>query len=94
QILNTGHGNNDLRAFIFERKHKSWVVYWHMSGEGTLDLPVNTEKISLFEEPGKELPVKANNKHVSLPVGNRRYLQFNLSQEEVVDLFAQANLSK
>ncbi len=94
QISDTGQGNNGLRAFIFERNHMSWVVYWHMSGEGTVELPVNPEKIRLFTEPGKEMPVTVNNEHVILPVGNRRYLQFNLSQEEVIDLFAQANISK
>ena len=34
-----------------------------------------------------------NNEHVTLPLGNRRYLQFKLTRKEVVDLFTQASIS-
>jgi hypothetical protein len=67
-------------------------VYWHTSGEGSIEMPVNTEKISLFEEPGKEIPLQGNSENTTIPVGNRRYIQFSLSHEEVIDLFSQASI--
>ena len=92
QILNIANGSNEVRAFIFNRNGKTWVVYWHISGEGNLELPVNPEEIKLFEELGKEIPLQANNESTAIPVGNRRYIQFDLSHEEVVNLFSQAKI--
>ena len=94
QIMNVADGSKDVRAFIFERKNKIWVVYWHISGEGNLELPVNADKISLFKELGKEIPVHGNESDIIIPVGNRRYIQFNLSREKVIDLFSRAKLLK
>ena len=92
QISNIANGSNDVRAFIFDRNNETWVVYWHTSGEGIIELPLNAEKISLFEEPGKEIPLQGNNKNIAIPVGNRRYIKLSLSHVEVVDLFSQASI--
>ena len=92
QIPNIANGSKDVRAFIFERNNKTWVVYWHISGEGELELPVSSDKISLFEELGKEMPLQENTENITVPVGNRRYIQFNLSNKEVIDLFSKANI--
>ncbi len=91
QILNIADGSQDVRAFIFDRNNKTWVVYWHTSGKGSIELPVDAEKINLFENLGKEIEVKANNENITIPVGNRRYIQFDLSHDEVLNLFAHAN---
>ena len=92
QISDIANGSNDVRAFIFNRNNETWVVYWHTSGEGSIELPVNAEKISLYEQPGKEIPLQGNNENITIPVGNRRYIQFSLSHEEVLDLFAHARI--
>ncbi len=94
QISNIANGSKNVRAFIFERNNKPWVVYWHTSGDGNLELPVSSDKINLFEEPGKEIPLQTNEKSIIVPVGNRRYIQFNLSHDEVIELFSQAKLVK
>ncbi|MEN8228842.1 MAG: hypothetical protein ABFS38_11870 [Bacteroidota bacterium] len=94
QIYSITAENSAIRAFIFNRNNKVWVVYWHTFGEGNIQLPVNADRITLFEELGKEIPLHANKENILVPVGNRRYIQFDLSYEEVIDLFARANLVK
>jgi len=92
QIGTISKENSKVRAFIFDWNSKTWVVYWHTSGEGTLALPVNADNIRLFDSPGKEIAVERDHKTTRLPVGKRRYLQFDLSSEEVLSLFAEASL--
>ncbi|MEN8230683.1 MAG: hypothetical protein ABFS38_21180 [Bacteroidota bacterium] len=80
--------SKEVRAFIFEHNHKHWVVYWHVYGEGKLELPVQSDKLSLFEELGQEIPLPLNQESTVIPAGKRRYIQFDLNYNEVIDLFA------
>ncbi len=84
--------NKSIRAFIFNRNNKTWVVYWHTSGEGNLELDINAKDMTLHKELGAEIPVQQNNNKVTLPVGNRRYIEFNLSEKAVLNLFLNASL--
>ncbi len=88
QILSEGEGTGNIRAFIFTRGQQPWVVYWHTTGNGNLVLPVGRDKITLFEEPGKEMALQGNNETCVIPAGKRRYIRFELSRKEVVELFA------
>lgn len=92
QIEDIAGKSKDIRAFIFDRHNEPWVVYWHISGEGSITLPVDAEKISLFDEPGREIPVTAVDEHITLPAGHRRYIQFHMTEEEVLNLLANASL--
>jgi len=92
QIKDAANGNLDLRAFVFSRKGKVWVVYWHASGEGTMELSVSSDKMILFEKLGKEIPLEGNGEHTMLPIGERRYIQFNLSKKAVIELFSRAKI--
>ncbi len=49
QIEDIASKSSDIRAFIFNRNNKPWVVYWHISGEGSIKLPVNADKIVLYD---------------------------------------------
>lgn len=93
QITDIANGSKNIRAFIFERNNQTWVVYWHISGESNMELPVSTDKFSLFEELGKEIEIKANNESTTVPVGNRRYMKIDLTPEEVIDLFSKARVA-
>jgi hypothetical protein len=55
-------------------------------------LPVDYENIKLFEELGKEIPVEKSDSGINLLVGNRKYAQFDLPREEVIEIFSQAVL--
>ncbi|MFA7065912.1 MAG: hypothetical protein WC199_03930 [Dysgonamonadaceae bacterium] len=92
QITNVANGSLEVRTFIFERDNKTWVVYWHTSGEMDMKLPVDSKNLILFEELGKEIPIQENSNGVNLPVGNRRYVQFDLPREEVIEIFSRAIL--
>ena len=35
------NGSSDILAFIFERKDERFVVYWHTTGSGSLELELN-----------------------------------------------------
>jgi hypothetical protein len=92
QITNVANESENMRAFVFTRNNKTWVVYWHTDGEGRLELPVSSKNIRLFESLGKEIPLRGDEKEVSIPVGGRRYIELNLSKNEVADLFARATI--
>jgi hypothetical protein len=85
-----GTDNNELRAFIFKRADKTYVVYWHTSGEAELSIPVNANKVLLFKDLGKNIPVKESEKGVMVPAGDRRFLEINLPEELVLKAFKEA----
>ena len=90
QLMNIADKDPDIRAFLFTRKERVWVVYWHCRGEGTISLPAGPDKIRLFEELGKEIPLEDTQDGTVVPVGDRRYLAFDLSREEVVRVLREA----
>ncbi len=92
QILTIPGEHAVIRAFVFNRHNKVWVVYWHTCGDGEMELPVTSSKVQLFEEPGLEIPLQAGAESITVPVGKRRYIQFDLSKEEVIDLFSRVRL--
>ena len=92
QIENVANRNKEIRAFVFNRNNKTWVVYWHISGGKTMKLAVDPKEIRLFEILGKEIPVESNNGLATFPVDKRRYIQFNLSVEKVIKLFSDAKI--
>ena len=84
--------SSKVRAFIFERKGKTWVVYWHISGSGKIELPVSLDKVKLYKDLGDELAIEATSNGILLPVGDRRYLEFDLTNAEVINLFSKLTL--
>ena len=92
QIKGTAHGNQALRAFIFERSGKVYVVYWHISGEQQVRLNLNPKSVHLERELGKELPVKEDNNGIIIPAGERRYLRVDLPRDKVIEAFKAATL--
>jgi len=87
QIPEIAGGNPDIRAFIFERLNRVWVVYWHTSGEAVIKVPVDPDKVRLMKELGNEIPIHSSTTDVILPVGNRLYLECELSKEQVITAF-------
>jgi hypothetical protein len=47
--------------------------------------------MTLFEEMGKQISL-GNGENIVIPVGNRRFIQFNLTKEEVIDLFSHTKI--
>ena len=92
ELTDVAGGSSKIRAFIFERKKSTWIVCWHTSGETEIMLPVSGKNIKVFEELGKEILMEEADNGIKLKVGNRKYAQFNLSQEEVIEMFSHAIL--
>ena len=92
QIKEVAGGNNIVRAFIFERQGEVYVVYWHISGKGTIKLNMDPDKVQLFEKLGQKIPIRSSRNSITLPAGKRRYLKFELPQEVVIDIFRKARI--
>lgn len=94
-VANIANHAADIRAFMFVRKGKTWVVYWHVRGEGLLRLPINAGKLHLLEKPGKEISVAQKSDNYSVvPVDNRRYMVFDVPQKQVKSILSKAELLK
>jgi hypothetical protein len=93
QIENVAGTKDPGRAFLFERNGNIWAVYWHTSGEGFLELPLEARQMTLMRDLGKPLAVKGKGKLARLPLGERRYLEFHdLNRQQVIAAFQSAKI--
>jgi hypothetical protein len=94
QIKNPANGNSEVRAFTFRRNNESYVVYWHISADKNLELPLLSQDFTLMEYIGKDIRVATEGRSKSIvPVGNRRYIKTNkLTMDELVSAFENARI--
>jgi len=91
----TGLAEKQLRAFRFKRAGKSYVVYWHIYGDGRLSVPLQADEVKILEEiGGQTVPAQTAN-GFTVPVGKRRYLESDrLNEEQLATAFQRARLVK
>lgn len=83
----------EISAFIFERKEKRWVVYWHHTGNGTIQLLLSSDAIVLKDQlSGPAIKAEHFDDGIYLPAAGRRYISTELSREDVTRAFEQAVL--
>ena len=95
QIMNVANESREVRAFTFKRNNDLYAVYWHISGDKQLELPVNPGDLTLMENLGQEIQIKpgSNGNSTLLPVGNRRYIKTSkLTKEELITAFKNAKI--
>lgn len=93
RIENVANGNRDVYAFIFKRNDENYVVYWHASGSGNLDLILDAKDITLEKNLGGEsVEFSIGENSITIPVDERCYLRSNLSKEKLIYAFENANL--
>ena len=93
QIRNFKDTAIPLRAFIFERSGKTYVVYWHTSGSGKVVLNLQKNKVNLYSSFGKgRLKIQSGNNQIIIPAGDRRYLETTLPPGDVVAAFSNARM--
>ena len=92
QIQGAAAGSRDIRAFLFDRSGKTYVLFWHPSGEAELEIDVDAMKVHLFRELGRELPAKKTGRGVSIPYGDRQYLMIELPRPKVLTLLSKARV--
>jgi hypothetical protein len=94
QIMNVANGNREVMAFTFKRNSDQYVVYWHISGNKKLELPINSSDFTLMEILGKEIRCSSENGGKTIvPAGDRRYIMTNkLSKDEIIKAFQNAEI--
>lgn len=86
-------GGKLVRAFSFERAGKHYIVYWHVSGEAFLELPVKQSDVRLLEEIGQPGKAAAAATGMRVPVGKRRYLESStLDLQTLIKAFQEGRL--
>jgi len=93
KIENAANGNELISAFYFERRNKSYVVCWHKTGSGELNVPLKLEEFDYERELGgeKETATVTGN-GICLSVSGKRYFSADISREEIVCAFKNAEL--
>lgn len=84
-----------LSAFLFERKGRRYVVYWHKTGSASVKLPLDASSASLVLEKelgGQRLDVELSDGAVIIPAAGRCYLSSDLSREALSEAFAKAQV--
>lgn len=82
------------RAFVFERKAKVHVVFWHESGGASLEIPLPANGVRLWKEFGRPLVPLARDSGVRVPLAGRMYLECGaFSREKVIAAFRNARVS-
>jgi len=95
QIMNVANKSKEVIAFTFERNNDLYVVYWHISTDKKLELPLDSRDFMLLESLGQEIPVIAgqNGNNTILPAGNRRYLKTGkLNKDKLITAFRNAKI--
>jgi hypothetical protein len=93
QIKDAAGGDVSVRVFVFERKNRICVVYWHTSGEGRLELTLPENRTVLMEQIGKAITVQSNDGKIIVPVSKLRYLEIRgLNKRKVITAFQQAKV--
>lgn len=82
-----------VRSFVFERDGYTWIVYWHVDGEGMLSLPVKADQVAVFDEfAGKPVATRPVGDGVAIPAGNRRYMRTTMSRQTAIEAMRSATI--
>jgi hypothetical protein len=93
--MNVANESREVIAFTFERNKDLYVVYWHISGDKKIELPIKSSDLTLMENLGKEIQIQSgqNSENSVLPVGNRRYIKTSkLTKDELITAFKNAKI--
>ncbi len=95
KIEGAGRGDDHLRAFIFDYHETPWVVYWHTSGDGRVELELPGSRPKLWQEPSvRPVGFQTTAGRLVLPVAGRLYLECpGLSREQVETAFREGQLT-
>ena len=91
-LLSAGE-ETEFTAYCFERKGRTYVVTWHTTGEGMLNIPLSADDVVYENEiGGEQIAFEKTADGISIPVAGRRYLSTALPKDEVVSAFKKAEL--
>lgn len=93
EIKNVAGEEFPVSAFYFVRNGKNYVVCWHKTGEGVLELALKDEN-AVFEVQlgGERVAIAPTERGCRIPVAGRRYFQTELPLEQLVKAFETAGM--
>jgi hypothetical protein len=95
QIPDIAGGSNEIRAFTFNRNNEVYAVYWHISGNRKLVLPLNPDDFTLMKEMGQEIrhDVHTDGSGSIVSAGDRRYIKTSkLTRNQLAEAFKNARI--
>ena len=95
QIMDVANGSREVQAFTFKRGKDLYAVYWHISSDKRLALPLKPGNLTLMEKLGQEIRIQSgqDRNNTILPVGNRRYIKTNkLTEDDLTSAFRNAKI--
>lgn len=94
QVSGAAGSSKEIRAFLFQRKGEYYVVYWHISGDKQLQLPLKSSDITLYKTLGEKEPVTADSDgNIIIPLNDRRYIRIHkLSKKEILAALSKARI--
>jgi hypothetical protein len=93
QIQNVAGTGTPARAFIFERRGKVYVTFWHTSGEAVIEIPLKERTVRLMARLGKPLPFERNDGSIRVPLAGRMYLECDdVRRETIITAFQRAHI--
>lgn len=95
RITNAAGGSRDVIAFTFERGSVPYAVYWHISADKRLELPLSPQHLVVLDNLGEGTGAMAGdggNTSV-VPLGKRRYLKtIGSTRDELIAAFRNARI--
>ncbi len=88
-------GSREVLAFTFKRGEDIYVVYWHISADKLLEIPLRPEAFVLLERLGTVIETAAGGQVNTsvVPIGKRRYLKARgLEIEELITALQQSRI--
>ena len=76
----------NIRGFLLERNGKNCLLYWNMTGEGTLTLDISG-RIRLQDTSGHRVRYVRKGNRIILPAGKRMILETELGREALSQAF-------
>lgn len=93
RIKDAAGGSCEVNAFIFERNNESYIVYWHSSGNGKLELLLDETDVELEESiGGGPVPFSIGEDFIAIPIAGRCYLKSRLAKTKLIEAFQNAKL--
>lgn len=83
--------NEDIKAFVFERRGESYAVIWHKSGTASLTFNTNG-KVFTYEKTLGDKSVVTSGDTATIEVSGRKYLHADISLDEMREVIRTASV--
>ena len=89
EVKDAAGGNEEIKAFVFERGGAAYAVIWHKSSEANLTVNTNGKTFTYEKTLGDKMLVTSD-KEATLEVSGRKYLHADISLDEMREVLKTA----